>query len=103
MFDTIRLFKVLYHLSDESNNFLLAQDAVETLKGCIAQINDVDLALDEMEQRRDQSPEVKEHQQQIDDCVSKLLDLKNNRTNYLEFLFPLLKLAGLRLLSGISL
>jgi hypothetical protein len=95
MFDTIRLFKVLYHLSDEKNNFLLAQDAVEALKGCITQIKDVDLVLTQMESKREENPDLVEYQQQIDDCVSKLMDLKSDSANYLELLYPLLNLAGL--------
>ena len=98
MFDSIRLFKVLYHLSGEKNNFLLAQDAVEAIKGCMAQIKDIDLVLGEMESKREVSPDQIEYQQQIDECVLKLLELKSNSANYLEFLSLLLNLAGLPLI-----
>jgi signal transduction histidine kinase len=103
MFDRDRLFRVLYYLSIEENPFLIAQDGYETLRSCINQIKDVDLAISEMEERNElidkeiiADPEGKEvntfqhERNQITTCLEKLFEVRQSIELWSSFLTPLL-------------
>jgi hypothetical protein len=91
MFDRERLFRVLYYLSTEKSHFLIAQDAYEVIRSCINQTKDIDLAISEMEERKDSIGET--HQAEIavvQLSLEKLREVQSHSDLWCSFLSPLL-------------
>ena len=102
MFDNDRLFRVMYYLVKEPKDFLVAQDALITLRSCINQIENVDFFLNDMIARRDRlGSEFIESYRQHQTCVEKLECLQRRRQELLDLLIPLRTQAGWYLCSYI--
>jgi hypothetical protein len=94
MFDRDRLFRVLFHLSVETSDFLVAQDAYETIRSCINQIRNSQSVLVEMEGKLKTMPENGEllvQREQILSCIDRLLEVQNCSESWISFLNPLLE------------
>jgi hypothetical protein len=92
MFDRDRLFRVLFHLSRETNDFLLAQDAYETVRSCISQIKDAHLIISEMEERVKDcvGEDYSEQRRQLTSYIEKLHEVQFYCPLWCSFLSPLL-------------
>lgn len=94
MFERERLFRVIYHLSIESNDFLIAQDSYETIRCCINQIKDSDSVKLELEKRFESlNNEFEVEKEEINCCLDKLQEVKSNVDLWCSFLIPLLEKA----------
>jgi hypothetical protein len=97
MFDRDRLFRVLFHLSGETNDFLVAQDAYETIRSCIHQIKNCEVVLGEMEGKLKSiegisgGEELVAQREHVLSCVDRLLEVQSHRELWISFLNPLLE------------
>jgi hypothetical protein len=97
MFDVERLFTILYELAHEKNDFLLAQDALAVLRGCIQQLEELnhtiaDLCsqLEALNPSDDQSDSIELHQL----CIRKVESTLAKRPTLVGILAPLRSEAG---------
>lgn len=96
MFDIDRLFKVLYHLHREPRDFLVAQDALAAIRGCMQQIEDVDHAIIELENQRDKlDPNCVDAISEYQECIEKMQYVKSRKSFLLDLMTPLRIEAGM--------